>query len=95
MKHAGRPRRRATMVLVVFALVAAAFLPGPNGLVSVLARAVRVRRLRADIPRLEARIDSLERVCRYLSDPVCAGEFAARRLAPLTADSTPRLPAPR
>jgi hypothetical protein len=91
-----RPRRRRlTLAVGALALVAAAFLPGPNGLVSVLGRALRVRRLHAEIPRLEARIDSLERVCRYLSDPVFATEFAARRLAPLIPDSTPRPPAGR
>jgi hypothetical protein len=95
-----RNRRRRGLLFsgLAVAALAALALPGPHGLVSVIVKATRVRRMRAELPRLEARIDTLERTCRYLADPAYASQVAARRFASLRADSSatsrPAVPAP-
>lgn len=77
-----RNRRLLTAIAAVLMLLSAVFLPGPNGLLAVLSRTTRLRRLQSEIPKLQARIDSLEQLCRYLADPAGATDYAAQKMCP-------------
>jgi len=69
-----RPQRRRRLVLALafVALLAAVFLPGKSGLVSIAARWLRVRNHERAIARAERELDSLRRVREWLADPVNA-----------------------
>ncbi|MEO0085221.1 MAG: hypothetical protein ABIK37_01180 [candidate division WOR-3 bacterium] len=73
-----RPRKRRRLVpwVALAALLAAVFLPGRSGLISVLARWRRVRAHQAAIARYERQLDSLRKVRDWLADPVNANERA-------------------
>ncbi|MEO0078800.1 MAG: hypothetical protein ABIK86_07385 [candidate division WOR-3 bacterium] len=71
-----RPRRpMRLLVLLGTVVVLYAFLSGPNGLVSILVRRDRCRRLQHEIAVLKGRIEQKERERRWLANP-----DSARRL---------------
>uniref|UniRef100_A0A7C4G9Y1 Septum formation initiator family protein n=1 Tax=candidate division WOR-3 bacterium TaxID=2052148 RepID=A0A7C4G9Y1_UNCW3 len=74
--HRPRSKRRFVPVIAFAALLAAVFLPGRSGLVSVIARWRRVRAHQRAIARHEQQLDSLRRVRDWLADPVNANERA-------------------
>lgn len=75
-----RPRRRLIPVIAFAALLAAVFLPGRSGLISVIARWRRIRAHQATIARYERQLDSLRHVRDWLADPTNASERARRLL---------------
>lgn len=93
-RHHRRKRGFVIAIAAIVVLFAVVFLPGPNGLAALFSRTLRLRRLQSELPRLQARIDSLEQVCRYLADPVCATEYAAQRMARRLGSPAEVLPTP-
>ncbi len=75
-----------TFILLLFSL-ALFFLPGPNGLISILSKIYRIRQYRSQISRLKARADSLEKELKLWHNPDYAAEFARRLFRHLPTDS--------
>lgn len=59
----------------IFIILSLIFLPGPNGLISVLLKLHRIRRLQTQIRQLEIRAESLEQEVQKWRDP----DFATQR----------------
>ncbi len=89
-KRTGKPRFRLAPLLLLGGVLflAAVFLPGPNGLVSILVKQRRVYRIQQEMRQFRQELDSLDARCRQLRDPAYATEYARRCLGPLPADTT-------
>jgi cell division protein FtsB len=74
----------------VFVFLALVFLPGPNGVVKVLARRHRLVSLRRQLDQTDRRIDSLITWRRRLEDTEFAAEYARRCLGRPPAPDTTR-----
>jgi cell division protein FtsB len=74
----------------VFVFLALVFLPGPNGVVKVLARRHQLVSLRRQLDQTDRRIDSLETWRKQLEDPEFAAEYARRCLGRPPAPDTTR-----
>jgi cell division protein FtsB len=73
----------------VFVFLALVFLPGPNGVIKVLARRHQLGSLRRQLDQTDRRIDSLETWRARLEDPEFAAEYARRCLGrPPSPDTT-------
>ncbi|MGQ9708036.1 MAG: FtsB family cell division protein [bacterium] len=87
--HRFSPRSK---LLIPFALaillLGAIFLPGPNGLISVLVKTYRIRQYRVRIEQLKAKADSLERKIKLWQDQDYATR-AARRIFSRKNSTTP------
>ncbi|MEO0005076.1 MAG: hypothetical protein ABIK47_02200 [candidate division WOR-3 bacterium] len=71
--------RRSKIILRLTAVVLALgllFLPGPNGLVSVLIKLYRARNYQLQIQKLKAKADSLEQEIRWWQNPAYATRVA-------------------
>ncbi|MGB9741638.1 MAG: septum formation initiator family protein [candidate division WOR-3 bacterium] len=79
MNHHSRRRRKIILLLAIFLIVVAGvFLPGPNGLVSVLIKIYRINRYRTQIQQLRTKADSLEAEIKLWQDPDYATRQARR-----------------
>ncbi len=66
-----------TVVLIILGLT---FLPGPNGLISVLLKFYRINKLRAQIRQMKTCADSLESEVQKWRNPDFAAEQARQLL---------------
>jgi cell division protein FtsB len=84
------PRRRTKVIvpLVIFLiLLGIFFLPGPNGLISILLKIYRINRYRAQIQQLRTKADSLESEIKLWQDPDYAARQAQRLFNKNTRDT--------
>ena len=77
------PRRRKLVVLAAVTIgLAYAFLSGPSGLVSIMIRRHRVRRLQTEMAGIREEIAARSAQRKWLADPDSAKLLARKLLAP-------------
>ena len=77
------PQRRVRVLLVVGVLaIMYAFLSGPSGLVSILIRRERLRRLQSEVTVMKKRIERKKAEERWLANPDSARKLARFLLDP-------------
>ncbi len=82
------------VVLALLGFLAVVFLPGPNGIISLLTKDRRLRQIRHRMHETRRRIDSLEQRRSSLRDPEFALEYARWCLGRTPDDTTEAPPRP-
>jgi len=84
-----RPAKLIVPIVVFLFLLGLIFLPGPNGLISILLKLYHINRSRNQLQQLRARADSLSLEIKLWQDPTYATRQAQKIFSPTSSDTLP------